>query len=265
MKAVTVEPLLLLLCSRCDKVYRYAIILLTIIVFVNSIKLKGTAVMKFKGKLLSLLLAMAMMVTFMPGFVFADDQEPAPSEGVATEEKGAVESAEAPLAEESSVEVPAAESAEAPMATAAQSVQLTQTKLNYKDVTIKVENLDSILAKATADSVKIEASMSYKKTLTLKRTITLSLSDFDTAEKSAEFGLPYFGKYKAVVTFMKKGKAVGSSITTTFGVAAEEYNIAALVATTDPLIFSLKYFIEGSVKKTTDSGDPIPTIATRPV
>ena len=221
--------------------------------------------MDLKRKVVSLLLAMIMVVTFMPALAFADDGNDGASEPVIVEEA----LSDNDTVNEEKQEAEAIEDAEAYQLLNASGedepalvAELEQTMINYRNVTVKVEDLNGILESKTADSIKIDASMSYDGQVTLKESKTLKLADFDTSEKSAVFELPYYGKYNVSMSFLKDGKQVGERKESVLGIAAEEYNIAPLVATTDTLMFSLKYFIDGAIKKTTDSGDPVPTIIT---
>ena len=195
--------------------------------------------MFFKRKATAIFLAIAMVFSFMPAAAFADDITDVDQ-----------------AAEVQTQDVQAADEA------AALQAELLQTQLNFRNVTVRVEDLEAIIAENAADSVKISASMSYNGKVTEKTEKTIKLADFDVSSKSAEFELPYYGKYDTVVSFMKGGKQVGESIKGVLGVAAEEYNIALLAATTDALIFSLKYNIDGSIKQTTEAGEPVPTIVT---
>lgn len=92
--------------------------------------------MKFKQRALALILSAAMMLTFMPALAFADD-EPAADD-------------QQPVAEEVQDEaVPAEEPVELTAADEAQPVlaaELEQTELNYRNVTVEVEDLDAIWA-----------------------------------------------------------------------------------------------------------------------
>ncbi len=134
-----------------------------------------------------------------------------------------------------------------------------QTKVNETNVTLKIENVNDILAQGRADTVRVTARMYYNSTVTQEVTETFPLEK-DTREYPMDF--KNFGKFQVRVEYLNGNESVSVSDETAVGVVAEAYNFAPISATFPAVLFSLSLW-EGSEYCITvdEEGDPVPTIA----
>lgn len=120
---------------------------------------------------------------------------------------------------------------------------------NTTQATITVEALDAILASGEADAIVVDATMSYKGTITRSVSETVALADIDAATAAFAMDFGNFGRFTVTVRFTLGGATVaGSTSSQTVGIVADEYNLAPLTATMPVTMFSLSLWGEGSIR-----------------
>lgn len=139
------------------------------------------------------------------------------------------------------------------------NVVINQTKLNETNLTINIENVNTILSSETAEQIKISAKMYYGDTVTQNLTKIIPLQNDKT---EYIINLENFGKYSVTIEYLKNNISVSASETITVGIAASEYNLALINATFPVTLFSLSLWDGTDCCITKDTlGNPIPTIA----
>ncbi|UEL48505.1 fibronectin type III domain-containing protein [Terrisporobacter hibernicus] len=128
-----------------------------------------------------------------------------------------------------------------------------QTKINYKNVTVDIPNLKRIINLDKADSVVIKGNMSYNGTTVQSFSKKIKLSDIK--DNSFEINFPTYGKFSVQAIYYKNDKVVTNGNTSTVGVVAEEYNLAALNATFPVVQFTLSLWD----MKDNSNNEPVPT------
>ena len=109
---------------------------------------------------------------------------------------------------------------------------------NSTKVQFSIPRAQEILDSELADKVSIEAEMVFSGKTTRSASKKADLSDL-TAGESQELDFTAYGKYEVTVNFLKDDKKVNSFVSS-FGVVADEYNIATLCGTMPALLFSLQ-------------------------
>lgn len=128
-----------------------------------------------------------------------------------------------------------------------------QTKINYKKVTVDIPNLKRIINLDKADSVVIKGNMSYNSTTVQSFSKKIDLSKIK--DNSFEIDFPAYGKFSVQAIYYKNNKVVTNGNTSTVGVVAEEYNLAALNATFPVVQFTLSLWD----MKDNSNKEPVPT------
>lgn len=128
---------------------------------------------------------------------------------------------------------------------------------NTTTASISVPAAPQLLASDIADSVSIEAEMSYDGKVVRTVSATVSLNEFVNEAYSLDFG--DFGKFKATVSFIK-GSEVVSSSDATVAITADVYNIAPISATLPVTFFSLNLWGEDSIR----TAGPVIMVMERP-
>lgn len=126
-------------------------------------------------------------------------------------------------------------------------------------VTVTLPNLDSLISMDKADSLTIEASMSYNGTITRFVTKKITLEELEGLGGSFGMDFQDYGKFQAVAKFYKDGALVKTGDTQTIGITANEYNIAPVSATLPVTFFSLCLWGDNDIRHNADGGI-IPTI-----
>lgn len=139
------------------------------------------------------------------------------------------------------------------------SISLEQTKINETGLTLKIAEVNKILAESRADRVRITAKMYYQDTVTQSVIETISLNKDQT---EYDIDMENFGKFKVFLEYLQGGNVVEKTETVTVGIAASAYNLAPISATFPAVLFSLSLWEGSDYNITRDAdGNPIPTFA----
>ncbi|RVU98706.1 ricin-type beta-trefoil lectin domain protein [Coriobacteriales bacterium OH1046] len=179
----------------------------------------------------------------------AEPLEEDPAEAAPAEEGEPTEVGDGPVAEAGQAEsADGLETRELAAEDASWSVTVTPQR-NITQATITVEELDAILASGEADAIVVDATMSYRGTITRSVSKTLALADIDAATAAFDMDFENFGRFTVTVRFTLDGATVaGSTSSQTVGIVADEYNLAPLTATMPVTMFSLSLWGEGSIR-----------------
>lgn len=124
------------------------------------------------------------------------------------------------------------------------SVDLTQAT-NSTKVTVDVPNAKNILNAFRADTVTVTATMNYGDVITREVSAEKSIASLSGDDSTFEIDFKDYGKFTVSIEFSKGGTVVRTD-TQTFGVVADEYNIAPVSASLPATFFSLALFESGN-------------------
>lgn len=138
------------------------------------------------------------------------------------------------------------------------TVEYTQVDTST-EVKVGLPNSASLKALTTVDSITIEATMSYGGETTRAISYTKALAEIDDFDPVFTMDFTTYGKFSVTAKFYKDGALVKTGATSTFGVVADEYNIAPVSATLPVTFFSLSLWGSDSIRYASD-GTVVPTI-----
>ena len=117
---------------------------------------------------------------------------------------------------------------------------------NTTNVKIQIPQVESILAQGLADSIQLDATMSYDGLVTRSLNIECPLTEF--VDGAHDFDFEDFGKFSVEVSFLKESKVAYSAGIHTVGVTADVYNIAPMCGTLPVTFFSLNLWGDTSIR-----------------
>ncbi len=129
-------------------------------------------------------------------------------------------------------------------------VTLEQTKINYLDQTITVENADALIEQGVT-SFTATAQMVYDGNVTQEASETYTL---ESGVTQYSLTYPTYGKFTTTLEFSSE-ESVVCTTSNSLGIIAEEYNLAPLNASFPVIYFTLDI----QDKCVNENGDPVPS------
>jgi hypothetical protein len=172
---------------------------------------------------------------------------------------------------ETSVEEPASTLADEASAPAAEEGSLEPQaatgfyQVNYEQqpnstvVKVSVPNAASLISAGRADRIIVKATMTYEGKAVRSIEITKQLSDVVADSSSFMMDFETYGAFTIATRFYLGTTLDKTDDTVTFGIVADEYNIAPLTATLPVTLLSLSLWGDESIRYD-DQGNIIPTI-----
>lgn len=195
-----------------------------------------------KWQLFAITFSLVLFGFFHPLFAFGLDDENLPQADIAAGESSSDSINENGQTTES-VESQSDASA------SVQNLNVWDVNLNNEHNTTKVDiavpSAQLLSDSALADSVVIDATMSYKGNVVRSLTFSFSLSDL-IENQTVDFN--DFGKFTVTVSFQKDGETVKSLDAITVGVTADSYNISPVSATLPVTFYSLNLWGDNSIR-----------------
>ena len=170
----------------------------------------------------------------------AGDAAEASAEQETDSEAASEDVSELPL-DETADETPLNEAAEEDWAVSFEPVKNTTT------TTVKLEGFTALKEAGEADSVAIDAVMSYGGKTTRSVSQTIAFADF-AADGTKAVDLGDYGKWSVTVRFLKEGSEVHKNEAVTAGIIADSYNISPVSATLPVTFFSLNLWGDNSIR-----------------
>jgi hypothetical protein len=211
-------------------------------------------------KLLLTLLACLLVLGFVPAAYASEGAEQ--SDTVVNSEEG-VESAAVPEASAEELDPSPTDEISVPATTATAEEEegffepqaaVGFYQVNYEQqpnstiVKVSVPNAASLVSTGRANRVVVEATMTYQsKTVRSVRT-EKALSTLSAADPAFTMNFGTYGPFSVVTRFYQGDTLVRTDDTITFGIVADEYNIAPLTATLPVTLLSLSLWGDESIK-----------------
>ena len=119
---------------------------------------------------------------------------------------------------------------------------------NTTTTTLTLSGFEALKSSGEADSVVIDATMSYGGKTTRSVSQTIQFSAFGS-DGTAVVDLGEYGKWSVKVTFKKSSTTVHTNNAVTTGILADAYNISPVSATLPVTFFSLNLWGDGNIRE----------------